>query len=110
MESVKLNNGVKMPLVGLGTWNLRGKECAEAVSTAISLGYRLVDTAQMYGNEKEVGVGIRTSGISRDQLFITTKIYSRSNSYNKAKRAIEESLRDLQLSYVDLLLLHEPYR
>ena len=110
MESVKLNNGVKMPLVGLGTWNLRGKECAEAVSTAIGLGYRLVDTAQMYGNEKEVGVGIRTSGISRDQLFVTTKIYSRSNSYNKAKHAIEESLRNLQLSYVDLLLLHEPYR
>ena len=83
MESVKLNNGVKMPLVGLGTWNLRGKECTEAVSTAIGLGYRLVDTAQMYGNEKEVGVGIRASGIVRDQLFVTTKIYSRSNSYSK---------------------------
>lgn len=109
-ETIRLNNGVEMPLVGLGTWNLRGGECTRMVSTAIALGYRLIDTAQMYGNEREVGEGIKKSGVARDQVFVTTKIYSRSNSYGKAKRAIEESLENLQLSYVDLLLLHEPYR
>lgn len=109
VEKVKLNNGVELPLIGLGTWDLRGRECVQTVSTAIDLGYRLIDTAQMYENEREVGEGIKKSGIAREQLFVTTKLYRRSNSYAKAKRAIEESLENLQLSYVDLLLLHEPY-
>ena len=108
-ETVTLNNGVEIPLVGLGTWDLRGKECVETVSTAINLGYRLIDTAQMYDNEREVGEGIRKSGIARAELFVTTKLYRISNSYEKAKRDFERSLEDLQLSYVDLLLLHEPY-
>ncbi len=108
-ETVTLNNGVEMPLVGLGTWNLRGKECIDSVCTAIDLGYRLIDTAQMYDNEREVGEGIRKSGIARTKLFVTTKLYRISNSYEKAKRDFEKSLEDLQLSYVDLLLLHEPY-
>lgn len=109
MEYVKLNNGVLMPLVGLGTWDLRNKECIDTVSKAIQLGYRLIDTAQMYGNEKEVGLGIMKSGMNRQELFITTKIYRISNSYEKAKQAIDESLKNLQLDYIDLLLLHEPY-
>lgn len=109
MEYVKLNNGSLMPLVGLGTWDLRNDECIEIVSKAIQLGYRLIDTAQMYGNEKEVGLGIIKSGINREELFVTTKIYRISNSYEKAKKAIETSLKNLQLDYIDLLLLHEPY-
>ena len=109
METIKLNNGVEMPLVGLGTWDLRGKVCIDTVGRAIDLGYRLIDTAQMYGNEKEVGKGIRQNGIQRSQLFVTTKIYRISNSYEKAAKAIDESLRNLQMDYVDLLLLHEPY-
>lgn len=109
MEYVKLNNGVLMPLVGLGTWELRNEECIETVSKAIQLGYRLIDTAQMYGNEKEVGLGIIQSGIERQELFVTTKIYRMSNSYEKTKKAIDTSLKNLQLDYIDLLLLHEPY-
>lgn len=109
MNMVELNNGIKMPLIGFGTWNLNGDECIHAVEKALQLGYRLVDTAQMYGNEKEVGKGIKTSGISRNEIFITTKLYRRSNSYDKAKNAIEESLKNLGTEYVDLLLLHEPY-
>ena len=109
MEYVTLNAGNKMPLVGLGTWNLRGEECVQVVSKAIQLGYRLIDTAQMYENEKEVGQGILKSGIDRNQLFITSKIYRISNSYEKAKYAIEETLNNLQLDHIDLLLIHEPY-
>lgn len=109
MEYVKLSNGVKLPLVGLGTWDLRNQECIETVSQAIQLGYRLIDTAQMYGNEKEVGLGIMKSGINREELFVTTKIYRISHSYEKTKKAIDVSLKNLQLDYIDLLLLHEPY-
>lgn len=110
MEYITLNNGILMPLVGLGTWDLTGQECINIVSKAIQLGYRLIDTAQMYNNEKEVGLGIIKSGIDRHELFITTKIYRISNSYEKAKKAINTSLENLQLDYIDLLLLHEPYK
>lgn len=109
MEYTTLNNHVKMPLLGLGTWDLRGQECVDVVCMAIQNGYRLIDTAQMYGNEKEVGQGIINAKVSRSELFITTKIYGISNSYKKTKKAIEESLNNLQTSYIDLLLLHEPY-
>lgn len=109
MEYIKLNNGVEMPLAGLGTWNLTGGQCVRAVEQALNIGYRLVDTAQMYGNEKEVGQGIQASGIAREQLFITTKIYRKSNRYEKAVKAIDESLKNLNLDYIDLFLLHEPY-
>ena len=109
MDTTILNNGMEMPLVGLGTWDLHGKECIDTVSKAISLGYHLIDTAQMYKNEVEVGRGIARSNVPRSELFITTKIYRISNSYEKAKKAINESLHRLKLEYVDLLLLHEPY-
>ena len=108
-KSIILSNGVEMPLVGLGTWDLRGQECTDTVCTAIGLGYRLIDTAQMYDNEREVGEGIRKSGIARDKVFLTTKIYRISSSYEKAKEAIDTSLQRLQTGYADLLLLHEPY-
>lgn len=110
MEYVTLNNNLKMPLLGLGTWDLRNEECIQTVAKAIQLGYRLIDTAQMYGNEKEVGLGIMKSGVPREQLFITTKMYRISNSYKMAKKAIEESLKKLNVDYIDLYLLHEPYK
>lgn len=110
MEYIKLNTGANMPLVGLGTWNLRGQQCTDIVSKAIQLGYRLIDTAQMYDNEIEVGKGILQSGINRKELFITTKLYRNSNSYAKAKVAIERSLQNLQADYLDLCLIHEPYK
>lgn len=110
MDTVILNNGVKMPLVGLGTWNLRGEECVDTITKAISLGYRLIDTAQMYDNETEVGKGIAKSTVPRRELFVTTKIYRISNSYEKAKKAIDTSLERLSLDYIDLMLLHEPYK
>ena len=109
MEFITLSNGVKMPALGYGTFTMSNEETERCVLEAIKTGYRLIDTAQMYGNEKEVGQGILNSGINRNELFITTKIYRISNSYEKAKIAIEESLKNLQLDYIDLLLLHEPY-
>ena len=110
MESIQLSNGITMPLIGLGTWDLNGQECVKMVKTALQLGYRLVDTAQMYGNEQAVGEGIRQSGIPRSEIFVTTKIYRPSASYEKARAAIDVSLARLGLTYVDLLLLHEPYQ
>lgn len=110
MESIQLSNGMTMPLIGLGTWDLNGQECVKMVKTALQLGYRLVDTAQMYGNEQAVGEGIRQSGIPRSEIFVTTKIYRPSASYEKARAAIDVSLARLGLTYVDLLLLHEPYQ
>lgn len=109
MKDMVLNNGVHMPVFGLGTWDLRGPECTRVVQEAIGLGYRLIDTAQMYGNEHEVGEGIRRCGVSRGELFITTKIYSPDTGYKKAKKAVERSLENLGLDYIDLLLIHEPY-
>lgn len=109
MEFVTLNNGVKMPILGLGTWDLRGRQCEEVVATAIGEGYRMIDTAQMYQNEVEVGRGIKRSGARREELFITTKLYSPSRSYKLAQKGIDESLRNLDLDYIDLMLVHEPY-
>ncbi|AVQ33406.1 aldo/keto reductase [Staphylococcus muscae] len=109
MECLTLNTGVKMPLVGLGTWDLRGEICISLVSEAIQLGYRLIDTAQMYANEKEVGQGISKASVNREDLFITTKLDSRSNGYKQTRNGIVHSLDNLNLDYVDLLLVHEPY-
>lgn len=109
MEFVKLNNGVKMPAIGYGTWDLRGQECVNCVSKAIQTGYRLIDTAVMYDNEREVGKGMKKSGISREEIFLTTKLDHRYASYEKAKKGIDECLKNLQADYIDLLLVHEPY-
>lgn len=110
METVTLNNGVEMPLLGLGVYKLHGKECEKCVREAVELGYRLFDTAQMYGNEKQLGNALKHCGIPRGELFITTKLYSPSASYARAKAGIESSLDALQTEYIDLLLIHEPYR
>lgn len=109
MEYFTLNNGVKLPAVGFGTWDVRGETGKNAILTALELGYRLIDTAQMYDNETIVGEAVRESGLARRDIFITTKLYRPSSSYQKAKDGIEKSLQALQTDYIDLLLIHEPY-
>lgn len=104
MEYLTSNNGVQMPLVGFGTFMLDGETCTEAVSTAIKSGYRMIDTAEAYGNEKAVGDGIKRSGIYRRELFVVTKVNFKS--YENAEKAVTQSLANLQTDYIDLLLLH----
>ena len=109
METVKLNNGVEMPILGYGVYQVTPEECERCVLDALSVGYRSIDTAQAYYNEEGVGNAIHKSGISRDELFITTKIWISNGGYEKAKASIDESLRKLQSDYVDLLLIHQPF-
>lgn len=101
-------NGAKIPAIGLGTWELSGRSCARVVEQALRLGYRHVDTAQIYENEREVGEGIRGSGVRRDELFVTTKVWTNHFAPNDLERSAKESLVKLRLSAVDLLLLHWP--
>src|SRR6202163_628603 len=101
-------NGAKIPAIGLGTWELRGRTCARLVEQALKLGYRHIDTAQAYDNEREVGDGVRASGIKRDQVFLTTKVWWTHFAPRELERAAKESLGKLRLSEVDLLLLHWP--
>jgi diketogulonate reductase-like aldo/keto reductase len=101
-------NGAKIPAIGLGTWELRGRTCARLVEQALRLGYRHIDTAQVYENEREVGEGLRASGIPRDELFVTTKVWTTHFAPNDLERSTKESLSKLHLSEVDLLLLHWP--
>jgi len=105
-----LNDGKRMPLLGLGTYNMFGAVAINAVSTALETGYRLIDGAQMYGNEKEVGEGIRRSGIPREEIFITTKIDNCNQGYDETLRSYAQSLKDLQVDKVDLLLIHWPIK
>lgn len=108
--TVKLNNGVEMPLLGFGVFQVPDPaECTRSVRDAIEVGYRLLDTAASYGNEEAVGAGIRTSGIDRAELFVTTKLWVDSASYQGALAAFEQSLNKLQLDYLDLYLIHQPY-
>ncbi|MFC4778878.1 aldo/keto reductase [Paenibacillus sp. GCM10023252] len=109
-EHTVLNNGVKMPWLGLGVWQVGDEEAAEAVAAAIGAGYRSIDTAAVYGNEAGVGEGIRKSGIARDELFITTKIWNADQGYDSALAAFEESRRKLGVEVVDLLLIHWPVK
>src|SRR3954471_4813758 len=101
-------NGARIPAIGLGTWDLRGRVCARIVEQALRLGYRHVDTAEMYENEREVGEGLRAAGIRRDQVFITTKIWPSHFAARDLDRSAEASLSRLRLAEVDLLLLHWP--
>jgi 2,5-diketo-D-gluconate reductase B len=101
-------NGAKIPAIGLGTWELRGRACARLVEQALKLGYRHIDTAQAYENEREVGEGLRASGIRRADVFVTTKIWTTHFAPNDLERSVRESLAKLHLSEVDLLLLHWP--
>ncbi len=107
MEYLTLNNSVQMPLVGFGTFMLGGETCKNAVAAAIENGYRMIDTAEAYGNEKEVGEGIRQSGIDRKELFLVTKVNFKS--YENAEQTVMQSLANLQTDYIDLLLLHWPF-
>jgi 2,5-diketo-D-gluconate reductase B len=101
-------NGAKIPAIGLGTWELRGRTCARLVEQALKLGYRHIDTAQAYDNEREVGEGLRASKVKRDEVFITTKIWTTHFAPNDLERSTKESLTRLRLTEVDLLLLHWP--
>ena len=103
---ITLNSGYEMPVVGLGTYSLHGSTCTNAVRTAIESGYRMIDTASFYRNEREVGMGVRASGVPRSDIFVTTKLYP--NQYSHAGRAIDEALRKLDIGYIDLMLLHHP--
>lgn len=110
MEKVKLNNGVEMPILGFGVFQVTDlAECERSVLDAISSGYRLIDTAQSYKNEEAVGRAIKKSGLARHDLFITTKLWIQSTGYEGAKKAFENSLKKLQLDYLDLYLIHQPY-
>lgn len=106
----ELNNGKSMPLLGLGTYNMFGEVVTNAVHVALETGYRLIDGAQMYHNEKEVGEGIRRSGIPREEIFITTKIDNCNQGYDETIRSYEQSLKDLGVEKVDLLLIHWPIK
>src|SRR6201994_3923175 len=101
-------NGAKIPALGLGTWELRGRTCARIVEQALRLGYRHIDTAQAYDNEREVGEGLRASGVRRDDVFVTTKIWTTHFAPNDLERSTKESLVKLRMPAVDLLLLHWP--
>lgn len=110
MEYLTLNNGIKMPLVGFGTFQITDKqECEKSVASAISAGYRLIDTAQAYGNEEFVGNAIKRSGVARNELFITTKLWFHNYEKADAEASLTASLEKLQLDYIDLVLLHWPY-
>ncbi|QLC67946.1 aldo/keto reductase [Flavobacterium sp. LPB0248] len=108
MPDVKLNNGLKMPMLGFGTYGLSGDICQKSVVEAISAGYRLIDTAKVYGNEVEVGKAIKQSGIDRKQLFVTSKLWVDDAGYENAKKGFEETLQKLGLDYLDLYLIHRP--
>ena len=110
MKEVVLNNGVKMPILGFGVFQITdAAECEKSVLDALNVGYRLIDTAAIYKNEEAVGRAIKKSGIPRDELFITTKLWLLDTGYERTKKAFEESLNKLQLDYLDLYLIHQPY-
>ena len=109
MQEITLSNGVKMPQMGYGVYQVTPGEAERCVSDALSVGYRMVDTAQAYANEEGVGSAVKKSGIARDEVFIVSKIWISNYGYEKAKTSIDESLRRLQTDYIDLMLLHQPF-
>lgn len=109
MEIVKLNNGVEMPILGYGVFQVDPAECEICVKDAIDVGYRLIDTAQAYYNEEGVGNAIKKSGVKRDDIFLVTKVWVSNAGEEKAAKSIDESLKKLQTDYVDLLLIHQPF-
>lgn len=109
MEYVELNNGVKMPMLGYGVYQTPPEETERCVLEAVDVGYRSIDTAQAYGNEEGVGSALAKSGLPREEFFLTTKVWISNAGYERAKASIEESLKKLQTSYLDLLLIHQPF-
>ena len=110
VPSVTLNNGLKMPILGFGVFQMNdAAECEKCVYEAIGAGYRLIDTAASYGNEEAVGKGIKRGGVAREDLFITTKLWLQDAGYEKTKQAFDRSMKRLQLDYLDLYLIHQPY-
>jgi diketogulonate reductase-like aldo/keto reductase len=107
METTTVS-GVEIPSVGLGTWRLTGDDCVDSIRTALDLGYRHVDTAQEYGNERQVGDALRASDVDREDVFVTTKLGNRNRAHDDVVRSVDESLAKLDTSYVDLLLIHWP--
>ena len=109
MQTVKLNNGIEMPILGYGVFQVSPAECERCVADALKVGYRLIDTAQAYQNEEGVGNAIAKSGIDRKEIFLVSKIWMTNYGYEKAKASIDESLRKLKTDYIDLMLLHQPF-
>ena len=109
MEYVKLNNGVEMPILGFGVYQIPKEETKECVLNAIKVGYRSIDTAQSYFNESEVGDAIRECGVPREELFITTKVWIDNYGYDKCRESVLKSLEKLKTDYIDLVLLHQPF-
>ena len=109
MDKIKLSNGVEMPLLGYGAFQVTPQECERCVSDALSAGYRLIDTAQAYYNEEGVGAAIKKSGIPRNDIFLTTKVWISNAGEEKASRSIDQSLKKLGMDYIDLLLIHQAY-
>ena len=107
-EKYKLNNGTEIPKLGLGTWMIPDNEVDSSVKSAVKLGYRLIDTAQAYGNESGVGSGIRSCGVSRDEMFVTSKVAAENKTYDSALSSIDESLKKTGLDYLDLMIIHSP--
>lgn len=109
MQTIKLANGVEMPQIGYGVYQVTPGECERCVTDALEVGYRMIDTAQAYANEEGVGCAVKKSGIDRKEIFIVSKIWISNFGYEKAKDSIDESLRKLQTDYIDLMLLHQPF-
>lgn len=109
MEYAVLSNGLKMPVLGYGVYQVTKEECERCVMDALSVGYRLIDTAQSYFNEEETGNGIRRSGVPREDIFLTTKVWLEHYGYEEAKKSVLESMEKLQTDYIDLVLLHQPF-
>ena len=109
MKTVTLNNGVVMPQIGYGVYQVSPAECERSVADALSVGYRMIDTAQAYHNEEGVGAAVKKSGIARDELFLVSKVWISNYGFDKAKASIDESLRKLGTDYIDLMLLHQPF-
>jgi len=109
MDNIKLSNGIEMPQLGYGVYQVTPEECENCVMDAISVGYRMIDTAQAYHNEEAVGSAWKKSGVSRDQLFLVSKVWISNYGEGQTMKSIDESLRKLQTDYIDLMLLHQPY-
>lgn len=109
MNNIKLNNGIEMPQMGYGVYQVSPAECERCVADALSVGYRLIDTAQAYNNEEGVGRAVKNSDINRDDIFLVSKVWISNYGYERAKASIDESLRKLQTDYIDLMLLHQPF-